>query len=316
MSSSRRSALNRFTALELDRCSDRRDDPSWLRERWSGDQCRAIVVDSRLRVLMEPSAPLGLGVLRADSLRQLDIEHALFLGCRGDQTWFALPAELCASELSGQCGEFMDLRQQATRLSGFDAGLAAYARGMMFWGQRTRFCSACGQRLRVVSAGHRRVCPDSSCRLDHFPRTDPAIITIVACADQCLLGRQASWPPRRYSTLAGFVEPGESLEDALRREVMEEAGVAVNDCEYHSSQPWPFPASLMLGFTAHAACTELRLGDELEDARWFNADQMDAALAEGSLLLPPPVSVSFQLIAHWYFQQTGRQLPDGEGVPA
>ncbi len=138
-----------------------------------------------------------------------------------------------------------------------------------------------------------------------FPRIDPAIIVLISDGERALLGRQASWPLGRYSTIAGFVEPGESLEDAVQREVFEETGIEVDRVEYHSSQPWPFPASLMLGFTAHAVTSEIHLHDqELEDARWFSR----ADLASGTPLVPPSVSISFRLIEHWFNAGGGRPL--------
>jgi NAD+ diphosphatase len=194
--------------------------------------------------------------------------------------------------------EWVGLREAGVRLPATEAGLLAYARGLANWQDATRFCSSCGAALNLVSAGHRAACPQ--CERLHFPRTDPAIIVIVEHDDACLLGRQALWRPHQYSTLAGFVEPGESLEDAVRREVREEAGVEVLDCDYHSSQPWPFPASLMLGFTAVARAREVRLADgELEDARWFTPKQIVDGVRSGALRPSSPLSISYRLIEHW-----------------
>jgi NAD+ diphosphatase len=173
----------------------------------------------------------------------------------------------------------------------------------------------CGAPVVVVTAGHRARCTNPDCAIEHFPRVDPAMIVIVSYGDACLLGRQATWPERRYSTLAGFVEPGESLEDTVRREVFEEAGVRVGDCAYHSSQPWPFPASLMVGFTAEAVDPTIRLGGELAEARWFTADDIVRGLAERTLGLSPPVSVSFRLIEHWMRENAGVELRELVDVP-
>ncbi len=156
---------------------------------------------------------------------------------------------------------------------------------------RRRSCS--------LQPGIGRKCTNPQCNTEHFPRTDPAIIVIVTRGDACLLGRQSGWPARRYSTLAGFVEPGETLEDAVRREVFEESGVRVADCDYHSSQPWPFPASIMLGFTAHAEDAAIRIGTELEDVRWFTPGDIVDGLKSGELLMSPPLSISFRLIEQW-----------------
>jgi NAD+ diphosphatase len=167
-----------------------------------------------------------------------------------------------------------------------------------------------GAKTVPAKGGHVLVCTNPACRHEQFPRIDPAIIVLVSDEGRALLGRQASWPVGRYSTIAGFVEPGESLEDAVAREVLEETGVKVDRIEYHSSQPWPFPSSLMLGFTAHAVSDEVHLRDqELEDARWFTRTD----LASGSPLLPPRQSISFRLIEHWYDAGADRPLRDLQG---
>jgi NAD+ diphosphatase len=189
---------------------------------------------------------------------------------------------------------FAELRPLAAELPAAEAGLIAYARALNLWRANHRYCSRCGDTLLSSRAGHLRHCP--ACGYESFPRLDPAIIVLVHDGDAVLLGRQASWAPGRYSTIAGFVEPGESLEDAVRREVHEETGIAARDIAYHSSQPWPFPASLMLGFTAQATAAPPVLHDgELEDARWFSR----AELLGGSVGLPPPVSISRRLIDSW-----------------
>jgi NAD+ diphosphatase len=167
-----------------------------------------------------------------------------------------------------------------------------------------RFCGSCGCATLPARAGHVLVCTNPSCRHEQFPRLDPAIIVLITDGTRALLGRQATWPLGRYSTIAGFVEPGESLEDAVVREVLEETGVLVDGIEYHSSQPWPFPASLMIGFRARAVTLEIaRRDDELEDARWFTREEV----AAGTPVLPPQQSISFSLIEHWFNE--GSALP-------
>jgi len=191
-----------------------------------------------------------------------------------------------------------------------EAGLLGYARAIISWRRRHRFCGTCGAKTMSAKSGHVLVCSNPSCRHEQFPRIDPAIIVLVSDAERALLGRQAAWPVGRYSTIAGFVEPGESLEDAVAREVFEETGIEVDRIEYHSSQPWPFPASLMLGFTAHAVTTEVHLRDqELEDARWFTR----ADLASNGTLLPPRQSISYRLIEHWFDAGSDARLRDIQG---
>jgi NAD+ diphosphatase len=205
---------------------------------------------------------------------------------------------------------FEDLRMFASRLPGDEAGLLSYARAILFWRRRTRFCGTCGAPTLAAKAGHVMVCTNPTCRHELFPRMDPAIIVLISDGERALLGRQAAWPHGRYSTIAGFVEPGESLEDAVVREVFEETGIEVTEIEYHSSQPWPFPSSLMLAFTARATTTQIQLRDhELEDARWFTR----AEFAYAKTLAPPSVSISFRLIEHWFNAGWDKKLRDIHG---
>jgi NAD+ diphosphatase len=200
--------------------------------------------------------------------------------------------------------DFKDLRFAGGELPADEAGLLAYARAMVLWRQRHRYCGTCGSANIPTSAGHVMTCTNPACQTQHFPRLDPAIIVLVTDGERALLGRQASWPEGRYSTIAGFVEPGESLEDAVAREVLEEAGVHVLESSYHSSQPWPFPSSLMIGYMATAAPgAPIRTDDELEDARWFSR----AEIAAGTPALPPSQSVSFRLIEDWF--DVGSNVP-------
>jgi NAD+ diphosphatase len=189
-----------------------------------------------------------------------------------------------------------ELRPLAAILPAPESALLAYARGLSLWRSRQRFCGVCGNPTQPIRGGHVLRCTDPQTPHDFFPRIDPAIIVLVSTADRALLGRQASWPPGRFSTIAGFVEPGESLEDAVAREVQEETGVDVDEVHYQSSQPWPFPASLMLGFRATAgARQEIRRGSELEDVQWFSR----AELLSGRVLLPPPQAIARRLIGSW-----------------
>jgi NAD+ diphosphatase len=172
---------------------------------------------------------------------------------------------------------------------------------MVYWHCRHRFCGVCGSPTESIEGGYQRTCTSAQCGHQHFPRIDPAIIVLVTSEEQCLLGRQPMWPKGMVSTIAGFVEPGESLEDAVIREVHEETGVEVNGVHYHSSQPWPFPSSLMLGFSATATNRNIRVDEhELENASWFTRRALHDQLRCGALRLPSPVSISFRLIQHWF----------------
>jgi NAD+ diphosphatase len=196
---------------------------------------------------------------------------------------------------------FASLWRKGGLIDEFEASLLAYARGMCYWHQRTRFCGTCGSATRSGRAGHIRVCSNQQCGENYFPRTDPAVIVLVHGGENCLLGRKDGWPENQYSTLAGFVEPGETIEQAVVREVKEESGVDVESLEYHSSQPWPFPGSVMLGFHAAASSTEITLHDgELKDARWFSRDEVRAAEAgTGWLRLPSRISIARRLVEDW-----------------
>lgn len=198
---------------------------------------------------------------------------------------------------------FADLREVGVLLEAGEASLLALARAMTYWHRRHRYCGDCGSPTASRFGGYSRLCGNPACAREHFPRTDPAVIMLVTRrgpgGGDCLLGRQASWPPGRYSTLAGFVEPGETLEHAVAREVMEETGIAVADVRYQASQPWPFPASLMLGFRARATADRIVLNDrELEDARWFSRAEM-MRFEELGFHLPRLGSISRWLITGW-----------------
>src|SRR6266481_475836 len=196
---------------------------------------------------------------------------------------------------------FADLRQLAGRLDRQEGALLALARAMMFWHSRHRHCGLCGNPTRSEEAGHMRRCSDPGCDTMHFPRTDPAVIMLVTDGDRALLGRNKNFPVAgMYSTLAGFVEPGESLEDAVAREVREETAIEVAAVHYHSSQPWPFPANIMLGFYAAAATTEVSVDyGELEDARWFERDWLASHADDDTFRLPRRDSIARRLIEDW-----------------
>jgi len=201
---------------------------------------------------------------------------------------------------------YVGLYDAAVGMPPAEARLAARAVHFANWINRTRFCGVCGAPMRAAPGGQRRVCSAPGCGHEEFPRVDPVVIALVVRGDRCLLGRQPRFPPRRYSAVAGFVEPGETLEAAVRREVREEVGAQVGEVAYFGSQPWPFPSSLMVGFIAEAADDTVSLNDrELEDARWFaradlaRAIEAERAGREAALALPPAGSIARRLIEHW-----------------
>lgn len=290
--STERSLRNRFAGLALDRRDEWRADPARIREAWRTAQVIVVDFEGRVRTTDE-----ALAALPAHELDEALFASASFLGTHDGKAWFALPASALPEARRGN--GWTGLREAAARWSAFDSGMFAYAKALLLWQSRARHCGACGATTVLTRAGHCARCSSDACGLQQFPRTDAAIIVIVTDGTRCLLGRQRSWPAGRYSTLAGFVEPGESLEDAVRREVREEAGVVVGRCDYQSSQPWPFPGALMVGFRAVATEATIHVGEELEDARWFEAGDLVAAVRRGETGLPPSISVSRRLVEDW-----------------
>jgi NAD+ diphosphatase len=294
-----------FAGPYLDRATHLRTDPAYLAAALTDPRSLAVPVwNSRSLVTGDGDCRAALvGLARLPS-GAATAERLIFLGEVAGAPCFACELDGAETPQLLDGASFGDLRTLASTLPAQDAGLLGYARAMVSWRQRHRFCGTCGAATRAAKGGHVALCSNTACGAEQFPRLDPAIIVLISDGERVLLGRQASWPAMRYSTIAGFVEPGESLEDAVRREVLEETGVRVDRVHYHSSQPWPFPASLMLGFTALAVSTEIRLNDaELEDARWFTR----ADLASGEIRLPPGRSISFELIRHWREADTARE---------
>jgi len=274
---------NTFAGARLDRAGERRTDDAWVQERLADPASRAIVIT--------PDGPRIDGDQPALS-RVTPGAEAVLLGLGADGVaLFAVDADEGGTSLRDAVG----------RLSRQDAGVVAYATAILGWHRNHRHCARCGTLTVMGEAGHVRTCPN--CGATHHPRTDPVVIMLVHDpeADRVLLGRQARWPVGRFSALAGFVEPGESLEDAVVREVAEESGVEVTDLRYRSSQPWPFPASLMIGFHARYAGGEAHAADaELEAVRWFTREEL-TAVVEGrtEFHVPPPAAIARRLIDEW-----------------
>lgn len=310
-----RSALNGLSAKFIDRAHSRRGDDAWIQGRLRDESTLFVLVWQGKQLFNGGESPHSV-LLSGREIADLglDLDGAVFLGFDKLRSYFALdltdrvsgpPEEIAAS------GEFRDLRAMSPLLEPSESGLLAYARAITYWHRRHRFCGDCGAPTNATSGGHVRLCSNASCAQHIFPRTDPAIIVLVASEDSCLLGRQAIWPQFRYSVIAGFVEPGETLEDAVAREVLEETGTRVQTVHYHSSQPWPFPCSIMLGFTARAEHGPIRLGDgELEDARWFSRAELLSAVKQGTLLLPPPISIAYRLLESWFDEGGSVRLKD------
>ncbi len=275
------------------RFAERRTDDAWLDAAWDRDSTRVLeVAGTRVRVRS--------GTLQWVSPDQVGEGIKLFLGESDGVATFAVitPAETADEG-------WVPLRGLLPHLSEPEASYVVHAIGLAEWHWGTRFCRRCGGVLDSRASGHVLRCRE--CEREQFPRTNPAVIMLVVDEDdRALLGRQPSWPQGRWSTLAGFVEPGESLEAAVRREVLEESGIRVGEVDYFGSQPWPLPASLMVAFIARAESGDIVVGeDELEDARWFSRGEAASMAEAGTLLIPPGTSISRSLITHWY----GEDLP-------
>lgn len=295
-------APNFLAGATIDRAAHRRKDEGWLAERLRDPETRVLPLWRSQNLVVGEDEPraAAISALEAAGLLAAEGAQPVLLGMLDGAACFALDLSALddpSTALAAAPGSrFVGLREVGALLPRGDGALLAYARAMMSWHRRHRFCGACGGATSSRDAGHLRVCSREGCGEPHFPRTDPAVIMLVTSGDRCLLGRQASWPPGVYSTLAGFVEPGESLEEAVAREVREETGVTLREVRYHSSQPWPFPGSLMLGFTAAARSDDLALDrDELEDARWLSRTEVRA----GTVRLPTPLSIARRLIDDW-----------------
>ena len=300
---------NVFAGPYLEREGHLRADPAWLESALADPRSRVLPVWNSLNLVMggEPAVPSSSGTAEDTALRAALLgvheiapqrtPELVLLGRRDGTDLFAYEIESDQPPAIPEGTRFAELRTVAALMPEDQAGLLGYARAMVNWRRTHRHCGRCGTRTVPAKAGHVLICTNPICQHEQFPRLDPAIIVLVIDGDRVLLGRQASWPAGRYSTIAGFVEPGESLEDAVAREVQEETGIRVDGIEYHSSQPWPFPSSLMLGFTARAVSQDIQLRDlELEDARWFTRED----IVGGTPFLPPNVSISFRLIEHWF----------------
>lgn len=320
-----------FAGSPLDRVSQHRKDADWLNARRNDPLTRYLPFFD-LRGLIAPGPQPGLAWLSPAQVRLYTLQGApeLLLGLQDGVAHFAIdvsPVDLSPAarammgqpttrpgQLSGPApkgdapfrdeGKFVDVRTIAPQLAAGQAAILAQGRSMLDWHARHQFCSVCGAKSALQDAGYMRQCSNPSCKAQHFPRTDPVVIMLAHRGDMCLLGRQARFLPGVYSALAGFLEPGESIEEGVRREVKEEAGIRVGQVRYHSTQPWPYPSSLMIGCLAEAITEEIKPDeDELEDARWFTRDQARDMLAnwrntEG-LRVPAPMAIAHQITKAW-----------------
>ena len=298
-----------YTGCPLDRATHLRTDASRLAERLRAPSTRIVPVWRDRSLIAGGSRPRLLALTEESAGTAISLAHeVVFLGLDAEgAAWFACDLSHRDEERLAAIGAgaaFQDLGRAVTALEADEATLLAYARALAHWHRRHRFCGVCGSPTLARQGGHMRACADQACQTQHFPRTDPVVIVLVTRAhegsSECLLARQPHWMRGLVSALAGFIEPGETPEEAVRREVREEAGLAVEAVRYQASQPWPFPSSLMLGFRAETRNgAELRIdGDELEDARWFNRTEV-AEIRSLGLRLPFRGTIARALIEAW-----------------
>lgn len=281
-----------FAGNVLERASERRTDPAWLAAQFQSGlflpfwQNKPLIVEDRAGFLPWRG--------------EWQEGACVFLGLNEDQALFA--ADIAGeSEPEMGCGAFQEMRASAFVLPARDTAIAGQAKALIDWHRRHGFCANCGAGTHACDGGYRRLC--RSCGAEHFPRTDPVVIMLPVLGDRCLVGRNARFANGLYSAFAGFVEPGESMEDAVRRELQEEAGIQIGAIRYHASQPWPFPSSLMLGCYADALSHDFKIdGNEIVDARWLTKDEVRKRLAkqiEDEMTMPASIAIAHHLIKDW-----------------
>ena len=304
------STANLFSSVTIDRAPEYRLNSEELSVLADSTNARFLpVLDSQVLVSSSTTGYAVAALTR--SIFDAEFHPAgpmIYLGRFNGGHHFAIDIEPASSpHTAGHL--FGDLRQFAPLLPDADCALLGYARAMVHWQRTHRHCGRCGTLNEARNGGHVMRCTAKDCLRQQFPRTDPAIIVLVQNGARALFGRQAQWPKARYSTIAGFVEPGESAEQAVVREVSEETGVEVVNTTYHSSQPWPFPGTLMLGYHAKAGDNGIVLNDhELDEAKWLSRAEIEAQMRDGTFVPPTPTSISFRLIETWFDQNTTTPL--------
>ena len=292
--------LHHYSSQAVDRASGRRRDEAWISQRLADPDTRIVPV-WRGRSLLHDGSAVFLAAADVRGLLCARQATAIFLGIDETGPLFALDLShlpRTGAERHAGPGAFEELYGAAPRLARREASLLSHAAWLVRWSRHHRFCGACGHATQARQAGHVRACTNPGCGLLTFPRTDPAVIVVAEHAGRCLLARQKGWPGRLHSCLAGFVEPGESAEEAVVREIREEAGVDVDDVRFHATQPWPYPCSLMLGFFAVARSDVLSLDDdELAQAGWFSRE--DLLAPDPGIELPRRDSIARSLIDAW-----------------
>ncbi len=301
--------INTFAGSPMNRMGNERRDQDWLRGQMN-EPDTAFLPMWQLRGLMMPGETMRIGWCQKADVQPFISSGAnvVYLGQIKGSSHFAVDVSATGSQKADaplqELGKWIDVRSAASACDGADAAILAQTRSMLDWHARHGFCSVCGQRSHMGEAGYSRKCSDEGCGAMHFPRTDPVTIMLVLDGENCLLGRQKIFAANSYSALAGFMEPGETIEETVRREVFEEAGIKVGEVRYVFSQPWPFPSSLMMGCFAEAETTEIKIDpNELEEACWFTrsqiADMVVSWQDQSKTRMPAPLAIAHQLAAAW-----------------
>ena len=291
---------NFYASGGIDRAAYLRADEEWARQQIEDRDARIVPI-WRTQNLVQPGDPPTGVTVEANRGMLIGAGSVVFLGLVEGVAHFAADFSALEEPPLTEYGQFRDMRGIGQLLPHREGALLVYARATIQWHTRHQFCGVCGSPSVSREAGHMRKCANGDSGAEHFPRLDPAVIMLIHDGgERLILGRQRNWPPGQHSVLAGFVEQGESLEDAVAREISEEVGVDITDIDYHSSQPWPFPSSIMLGFNARATQTDLKVDlNELEGAAWFSRDYLLASPENDAFRLPRKDSISRRLIEDW-----------------
>ncbi len=302
---------NVFANNPLYRASEKRTDDNWLKARLADPSTRILPLSQIKPFMRERKGKddrLDIGWLAPEDMTDILAAHPIcvLLGERNGKAHFAveITGDVDPGAPFAGTGMFVEYREVMAKLQPSDAAILAQAKSLIDWHRLHQFCANCGNKTVLTNAGYKRVC--GTCGVEHFPRIDPVVITLVVKGDKCLLGRSARFPGNMYSALAGFIEPGETIEEAVAREIKEEVDVDVTNVRYHSTQPWPFPSSLMIGCVADAVDETVNVdGVEIESAIWLTRDAA-RKLINGEdaddMRLPPPMAIAHQLIRQWAFQ--------------
>lgn len=309
-----KSSDNIFTSENINRLAEKRNDTGWINEQLEKPETLFIILWQE-KNLINISAKPQIASVEKNNIKKsfLRKDQATLVGELNNKVYFSISLDknVDAEKEFSDFGVFVPIRKYASLLDKDEAALLSYANALNNWQMRHLFCGKCGSKTRLAYTGHRMDCSNPDCSHQSFPRTDPAVITLIYKDDKCLLVRQSHWQPGQYALVAGFVEPGESLESAVARETLEETGIELDEIEYFSTQPWPFPGSIMLGFFAKAVTEKITFHDgELEDAKWMTRKEIVEELKNKTLKNPTGFSIAYRLLETWFNRDSDEKLSE------